>query len=116
MNAEKQPTAEATDRALRVRDVMPAAWDNVEVDTWTGLTTAYCLSRGASVIVRGLRTAADLGYEYQLASMNERLGVQTVWLPSRPQLAATSSTVTRAYRSAQSARSRTPQLPPEQPG
>ncbi|GIJ79094.1 pantetheine-phosphate adenylyltransferase [Micromonospora phaseoli] len=104
VNADKQPTAEATARAARVRDTMPAAWANVEVDTWTGLTTAYCLRRGATVIVRGLRTAADLRYEYQLAAMNEQLGIQTVWLPSRPQLAATSSTVARAYRSAQSAR------------
>jgi pantetheine-phosphate adenylyltransferase len=104
VNPDKRPTAEATARAASVRDAIPAAWGNVEVDTWTGLTTAYCLSRGATVIVRGVRTAADLRHEYQLATMNERLGVQTVWLPSRPQLAATSSTVARAYGSAQSAR------------
>jgi pantetheine-phosphate adenylyltransferase len=60
VNADKRPTAEATVRAVRVRDAIPAAWGNVEVDTWTGLTTAYCLRRGATVIVRGLRTAADL--------------------------------------------------------
>ncbi|GAB3332186.1 pantetheine-phosphate adenylyltransferase [Micromonospora halotolerans] len=104
VNADKRPTAEATTRAARVRDAMPAAWGNVEVDTWTGLTASYCLGRGATVIVRGLRTAADLSHEYQLAAMNEQLGMQTVWLPSRPQLTATSSTVARAYRSAQSAR------------
>ncbi|RAO63100.1 pantetheine-phosphate adenylyltransferase [Micromonospora saelicesensis] len=104
VNADKQPTAEATARAALVRDAMPAAWRNVEVDTWTGLTTAYCSRRSATVIVRGVRTAADLRYEYQLAAMNEQLGIQTVWLPARPQLAATSSTVARAYRSAQSAR------------
>ncbi|MET8908920.1 pantetheine-phosphate adenylyltransferase [Micromonospora sp. NPDC004551] len=104
VNPDKRPTAEAAARAALVRDAMPAAWGNVEVDTWTGLTTAYCLRRGATVIVRGLRTAADFGHEYQLAAMNEQLGVQTVWLPSRPQLAATSSTAARAYRSAQSAR------------
>ncbi|GAB2923531.1 hypothetical protein GCM10027280_08270 [Micromonospora polyrhachis] len=104
VNADKRPTAEATTRAVLVRDAMPAAWGNVEVDTWTGLTTAYCLRRGATVIVRGVRTAVDLHYEYQLAAMNEKLGIQTVWLPARPQLAATSSTVARAYRSAQSAR------------
>jgi hypothetical protein len=25
---------------------MPAAWGGVEVDTWTGLTTDYCVRRG----------------------------------------------------------------------
>ncbi|MGW0435674.1 pantetheine-phosphate adenylyltransferase [Micromonospora sp. NPDC003197] len=104
VNADKRPTAEATATAVCVRDAVPAAWGNVEVDTWTGLTTAACLRRGATAIVRGVRTAADLRYEYQLAAMNEQLGIQTVWLPSRPQLAATSSTVARAYRSARSAR------------
>jgi pantetheine-phosphate adenylyltransferase len=83
---------------------MPAVWGNVEVDTWTGLTTAYCLRRGATVIVRGARAAANLRHEYELAAMNEQLGIQTVWLPSRPQPAAISSTVVRAYRSARSAR------------
>jgi pantetheine-phosphate adenylyltransferase len=101
VNPDKRPTAQA--RAARVPDAIPAAWGNVEVDTWTGLTTAYCVRRGATVIVRGLRTAADLRHEYQLAAMNEQLGIQTVWLPSRPQLVATSSTVARAYRSTQSA-------------
>jgi len=103
VNADKQPTAEATARAVSVRDALPADWGNVEVDTWTGLTAAYCLHHGATAIVRGVRTAADLHYEHQLAAMNERLGIQTVWLPTRPQLAATSSTAVRAYRSAQSA-------------
>jgi pantetheine-phosphate adenylyltransferase len=103
VNPDKRPTAQATARAARVRDAIPAAWGNVEVDTWTGLTTAYCVRRGATVIVRGVRTAADLRHEYQLAAMNEQLGIQTVWLPSRPQLTATSSTVARAYRSTQSA-------------
>lgn len=104
VNADKRPTAEATTRAVRVRDAIPAAWGNVEVDTWTGLTATYCLRRGATVIVRGLRSAADLRHEHQLAVMNEQLGIQTVWLPSRPELVATSSTVARAYRSAQPAR------------
>ncbi|MCW3820276.1 pantetheine-phosphate adenylyltransferase [Micromonospora sp. DR5-3] len=109
VNADKRPTAEATVRAARVRDAMPAAWGNVEVDTWTGLTAAYCVRRGATVIVRGVRRAADLRQEYQLAAMNEQLGIQTVWLPSRPELAATSSTVAREYRSARGERPLRPQ-------
>jgi pantetheine-phosphate adenylyltransferase len=84
VNPDKRPTAQATARAARVRDAVPAAWGNVKVDTWTGLTTAYCVRRAATVIVRGVRTAADLRHEYQLAAMNEQLGIQTVWLPSRP--------------------------------
>jgi len=104
VNADKQPTAEATTRPVRVHDAMPAAWGNVEVDTRTGLTAAYCLRRGATVIVRGLRTAADFRHEYQRAAVNEQLGIQTAWLPSRPQMAATSSKVARVPLGTQSAR------------
>jgi pantetheine-phosphate adenylyltransferase len=103
VNVDKRPTAESTARAARVRDALPADWANVEVDTWAGLTSEYCLHRGATVIVRGVRTTTDLGYEHQLAAVNERLGVQTVWLPARPHLASTSSTAARAHRSARSA-------------
>jgi pantetheine-phosphate adenylyltransferase len=60
VNPDKRPTAQATARAARVRDAIPAAWGNVEVDTWTGLTAAYCVRGGATVIVRGVRTAAGV--------------------------------------------------------
>ncbi|MBM7489581.1 pantetheine-phosphate adenylyltransferase [Micromonospora luteifusca] len=114
VNADKQSTTEATTTAALVRDAVPAAWGNIEVATWTCLITAYCSRRGATVIVRGVRTAADLRYEHQLAAMNEQLGMQTVWFPPRPDLAAISSTAAGAYRSAQSAHS-TPQTPQEGP-
>ena len=43
--------AEATVGAGLVRDAMPAAWGNAEADTWNGLTTTYCLRRGATVMI-----------------------------------------------------------------
>ena len=76
----------------RLEEVTPGATPDKPAKTTVALTTAFCLRRGATVIVRGLRTAADFHQEYQLAAMSEQLGIQTVWLPSRPQLAATSST------------------------
>jgi pantetheine-phosphate adenylyltransferase len=42
------------------------------------------------VIVRGVRNTTDLQAEYQLAGMNETLGVTTVFLPALPELAAVS--------------------------
>ena len=54
----------------------------VEVDSFEGLLVDYVKSRGASVVVRGLRALADFEYEFQLAHMNRRLGVgmETVFL------------------------------------
>ncbi|MEK8106240.1 hypothetical protein NKG94_15565 [Micromonospora sp. M12] len=42
-----------------------------------------------------MRNTTDLRSEYQLAAMNQSLGVPTVFLPARPELAVTSSTVVR---------------------
>jgi pantetheine-phosphate adenylyltransferase len=47
------------------------------------------------MIIRGARNRSDLGHEYQLAAMNEALGVTTMLLPADPGLAAVSSTIVR---------------------
>jgi len=47
------------------------------------------------VIIRGARNRSELRHEYQLAAMNEALGITTLLLPAQPGLAAVSSTVLR---------------------
>ena len=39
-------------------------------DTFEGLLVEYAQSRGASVIIRGLRAVSDFEYEFQMALMN----------------------------------------------
>jgi pantetheine-phosphate adenylyltransferase len=94
-NADKQPSGTPSERAARLRGELPASWDNVSVAAWAGLTVAFCRQHGAGVIIRGVRSRSDLRHEYQLAAMNESLGVTTLLLPARPGLAAVSSTVLR---------------------
>ncbi|MGH3206067.1 MAG: hypothetical protein ACRDOA_13075 [Streptosporangiaceae bacterium] len=60
-----------------------------------GLTVRFCRQHGASVIIRGARNQPDLRREYQLAAMNQALGITTLLLPAKPELAAVSSTVLR---------------------
>ena len=45
----------------------------VEVDSFDGLLVDYCRSKGAQVILRGLRAVADFEYELQMANMNRHL-------------------------------------------
>ena len=48
------------------------------------------------MVIKGLRTAADLDYELQFASMNRDLtGVETVFLPTEPAFSQTSSSLIR---------------------
>jgi pantetheine-phosphate adenylyltransferase len=95
INADKS-AGSPSERAAQLRREFPANWDNVSVAAWTGLTVAFCRQHGAGVIIRGVRNRSDLGLEYRLAAMNERLGITTLLLPARPGLAAVSSTVLRA--------------------
>ncbi len=61
-----------------------------------GLLADEAKRLGARVIIKGLRTAADLDYELQFASMNRDLtGVETVFLPTEPAFSQTSSSLIR---------------------
>ena len=96
VNDEKRPVKTGAERALNIRSTLPADWGNVTVAAWSGLTVAYCQQHGAGVIIRGVRNAIDAVREHQLAAMNETLGITTLFLPARPELARISSTVVRA--------------------
>jgi pantetheine-phosphate adenylyltransferase len=95
VNGDKQPSTTQSERAIRLRRELPANWDNVSAAAWAGLTAAFCRQHGAGVIIRGVRNRSDLLHEYQLAAMNEAMGITTLLLPADPMLAGMSSTVLR---------------------
>ena len=45
----------------------------VEVDSFRGLVVDYARSKGAEVMVRGLRLNTDFEYEFEMALMNRKL-------------------------------------------
>jgi pantetheine-phosphate adenylyltransferase len=95
VNGDKRPAATEPERAIRVRRELPASWDNVSVAAWAWLTAEFCRQHDAGVIIRGVRNRSDLRHEYQLAAMNERLGITTLLMPAQPGLAGMSSSVLR---------------------
>ncbi len=95
VNSDKQPASTQPERVTQLRRELPANWANVSVAAWAGLTVAFCRQHGADVIIRGARNRYDLRHEYQLAAMNEALGITTLLLPAKPGLSAVSSTVLR---------------------
>lgn len=60
--------------------------ENVEVDSFEGLTVEYAKSKGAKVILRGLRAVSDFEYEMQLSQTNSALSddIQTIFLTTKP--------------------------------
>jgi pantetheine-phosphate adenylyltransferase len=99
VNGDKQSATAQSERVIQVRRGLPADWDNVSVAAWAGLTAEFCRKHGADVIIRGVRNGSDLHHEYQLSAMNEALGVTTLLLPAKPELAPMSSTILRGLGS-----------------
>jgi pantetheine-phosphate adenylyltransferase len=104
VNPDKPPGETVDNRAVAVRRVLPEDWSNVVVEAWAGLTADYCRIHRAGVLVRGVRNQADLRHEYPLAVLNEQMGVTTLLVPARPELATVSSTAVRRSRDARSPR------------
>jgi len=72
-------------------------WAGVQVVTLSGLLVDGCRELGASVIVRGVRSASDLDYERQMALTNRAMApdVETVFLLTAPEREHISSTLVR---------------------
>jgi pantetheine-phosphate adenylyltransferase len=70
---------------------------NIEVDTYGGVTVQYLRSRGAQVIVRGLRVTYDFELEYQMALTNKKLAheIETVCLVTSLEHAFLSSSIVK---------------------
>jgi pantetheine-phosphate adenylyltransferase len=71
-NPEKEPLFPVEERVETLRAVV-GGLPTVRVEAFDGLLVDYARSRGAQVIVRGLRALSDFEYEYQMALMNQRL-------------------------------------------
>lgn len=69
-------------------------YDNIRVESYTGLTVDFARKLGAKVIVRGLRLVGDFEYELQLAQNNRLLypELETVCIPASPGVGFISST------------------------
>ena len=80
-NIRKNPLFSTDERMQFIRDALPEHVSRLEFAVFEGLLVDFCRSRGANVIVRGLRALADFEYEFQFAHMNRRLApdVDTVF-------------------------------------
>jgi len=69
----------------------------VKVEWYEGLTIAYCKSKNARYILRGLRTSADFGFERGIAQVNKAMdtSIETIFILALPEHSAISSTIIR---------------------
>lgn len=72
-------------------------YENVSIETYSGLTVKFCENRNAGFIIRGLRSVSDFEFEKNIANANRQLlpGLDTCFLVTDPLYSAISSTIVR---------------------
>ncbi|MBQ8459550.1 pantetheine-phosphate adenylyltransferase [bacterium] len=84
-NGEKKGFLTTDERVMLIKQSIKDL-DNVEVDSFEGLTIEYAKKHGAKVLIRGLRAVSDFEYEMQLSQTNSALcdDIKTVFLTTKP--------------------------------
>lgn len=72
-------------------------FDNVEIDSFTGLLTDYARKKKCTTMVRGLRAVSDFEYEMQMALVNRKIypDIETLFLVSSSEYAYLSSSIVK---------------------
>jgi pantetheine-phosphate adenylyltransferase len=80
-NPHKNPLFSIEERLAIVREAT-AGMARLEIDTFHMLTVDYVKSKGAQVILRGIRAVSDFEFEFAMALMNRKISedVETVFL------------------------------------
>lgn len=69
---------------------------NIKVDHFSGLLVEHAKQIGATLLIRGIRSVSDFEYEINLANINKTIsGIETVFLPTSPDLAVVSSSMVK---------------------
>jgi pantetheine-phosphate adenylyltransferase len=78
-------------------DIGNSAKTRISTASFDGLVVEAARKAGASVIVRGLRDAADFDYEMQMAGMNGTMApdIKTLFLPASPGVRHITATLVR---------------------
>ena len=84
------------ERIEMAKDVV-TGYQQVSVESFSGLLRDFVVARGGKAMVRGLRAVTDFDYEFQLAGMNRSLmpDVETVFLTPSDKFQFISSTFVR---------------------
>lgn len=95
VNPDKRPFLPSATRVALLRAAL-TGFANVTVESYTGGTAAFAAARGARVLVRGVRGAADLEFERGMATVHrDAAGLETILLPGSGATGHLSSSLVR---------------------
>jgi pantetheine-phosphate adenylyltransferase len=95
VNPDKREMFTLDERVDMIQELVKSM-PNVKVQHFAGLTMDFVRKVNAGALLRGIRDAADVRYEFQLALANRAVGgVETVFIMTGAQYALTSSSLIR---------------------
>ena len=96
VNPSKIPFLPLNDRINLIKESIPDL-ENIEVDSFEGLTVEYAVRKNAQVLIRGLRAVSDFEHEMQMAQINKTLNteLETIFLVPRAEYSFLSSSLVR---------------------
>ena len=101
-NNSKKSYLPTADRVELIRQsIEEIGINNVEVDSFDGLTIDYARKTGAKFLIRGLRAVSDFEYEMQLSQTNQAIApeIGTVFLITKPKYNFISSGIVKELSS-----------------
>ncbi len=95
-NSAKTSAFSLEERLDMIRRVT-AEYDNVEVDSFSGLLVNYLNEKNAAIVVRGLRAVSDFEYEFQMALTNHKLekNIETLFMMTSAKYSYLSSSIVK---------------------
>lgn len=95
-NSAKTPMFSIPERIELIKRIT-GEFDNVYIDTFSGLLVDYMQEKGANVIIKGLRAISDFEYEFQMALMNHKLNtnIETMFLMTSAKYSYLSSSIVK---------------------
>ena len=96
VNSSKTPTF-STEEKLDMLKKVTAHIPNVEVEFFDGLLVNYVKSKGAQVVVKGLRAISDFEYEFQMALLNKNIEpeIETLFMMTNNKYSYLSSSIVK---------------------
>jgi len=102
VKSAKKPFFSTEERMKQIDTVVNNHMDflvstNITVTSFEGLLTDYAKLISAKILIRGIRSVSDFEYEITIANANKILApnIETVFLPTSPNLAVVSSSAVK---------------------
>lgn len=92
VNPDKKGLFSIEERVELIKKVV-RPYENVKVESFSGLLINFMKSKEARVIIKGLRAVSDFEYEFQMALMNNKLdaSIETLFMMTSAQYSYLSS-------------------------